>query len=208
MDLKNAAAVCLISLFSATLVVLIARMLDSQAASQIEPQLASIAKDIHAIRKQGGFAAAPSGTSAADNGFVVYYFHSNKRCETCRAIESQAREVLYADFAPQLDREEIAWEVLNFQKPSGKKLAEKFDVKDPVVVLAKVEDGEITTFKRLDNCMMLANDSDKGALTKYLREEMHKTLPAAKPSPAVEKKPAAGKEELPSQGPPNIPIPK
>ena len=44
MELKNAVAVCLISLVSATLVVLIARSLDNQAASRLEPQLAQIAE--------------------------------------------------------------------------------------------------------------------------------------------------------------------
>ena len=58
MELKNAAAVCLISLFSATLVVLIARALDSQAASRLEPQLASIVEELQAIRKQGGIPTA------------------------------------------------------------------------------------------------------------------------------------------------------
>ena len=46
MELKNAVAVCLISLFSATLVVLIARSFDSQAASQLQPQLASIVEEL------------------------------------------------------------------------------------------------------------------------------------------------------------------
>jgi len=42
MELKNAVTVCLISLFSATLVMLIARALDLQAANRLEPQLAKI----------------------------------------------------------------------------------------------------------------------------------------------------------------------
>ena len=46
MELKNALAICLISLFSATLVVLIARSLDSAAASRLEPQLAKIAEEL------------------------------------------------------------------------------------------------------------------------------------------------------------------
>ena len=95
MELKNAVAVCLISLFSATLVVLIARALDSQAASRLEPQLASIVEELQAIRKQGGIAASP-GTAAdaetAADGLVVYYFHSNTRCPTCQSIESQAKD--------------------------------------------------------------------------------------------------------------------
>lgn len=39
MELKNAVAVSLISLVSAVRVVLIARVLDNQAASRLEPQL-------------------------------------------------------------------------------------------------------------------------------------------------------------------------
>ena len=74
MELKNAVAVCLISLFSATLVVLIARALDSQAASRLEPQLAKIVDELQAIRKQGGIAASPgnaSNTETAADGLVV-----------------------------------------------------------------------------------------------------------------------------------------
>lgn len=50
MELKNAVAVCLISFFSATLVVLIARSLDNQAASRLEPRLTQIAEELHALR--------------------------------------------------------------------------------------------------------------------------------------------------------------
>ena len=97
MELKNAVAVCLISLFSATLVVLIARSLDSQAASRLEPQLASIVEELQALRKQGGIAASPGAAANAEtaaDGLVVYYFHSNTRCPTCQSIESQAKETV------------------------------------------------------------------------------------------------------------------
>ena len=56
MDLKNATAVCLISFVSAALVVLVARALDLQAASKVEPQLAKIAAELQALRSQGGIA--------------------------------------------------------------------------------------------------------------------------------------------------------
>ena len=105
MELKNAVAVCLISLFSATLVVLVARALDSQAASRLEPQLASIVEELQAIRKQGGIAASPGTASNAEtaaDGLVVYYFHSNTRCPTCQSIESQAKDTVQTDFAAQL----------------------------------------------------------------------------------------------------------
>ena len=57
MELKNALTVCLISLFSATLVLLIARALDLQAAARLEPQLTRIVEELEGLRQQGGIAA-------------------------------------------------------------------------------------------------------------------------------------------------------
>ena len=128
MDLKNAAAVCLISLFSATLVVLIARSLDSQAASRLEPQLASIVEELRALRGQGGLAAAPGAPTKAEtvsDGLVVYYFHSNIRCPTCRSIESQAQETVQTHFASQLGNGEVIWKIVNYEQPAAKPLADQ-----------------------------------------------------------------------------------
>ena len=126
MDLKNAVAVCLISLFSATLVVLIARSLDSQAASRLEPQLASIVEELRALRGQGGIAAAPGAPTKVEtvsDGLVVYYFHGNIRCPTCRSIESQAQETVQTHFASQLSNGEVVWKIVNYEQPAAKPLA-------------------------------------------------------------------------------------
>ena len=127
MELKNALTVCLISLFSATLVVLIARSLDSQAAARLEPQLARIATELEALRSAGGIATAPSAAprdALLRDGLIVYYFHGNQRCPTCRAIEAQSYETVHADFAAQLERGELIWEILNYDESSGKELGE------------------------------------------------------------------------------------
>ncbi|NQU23765.1 MAG: hypothetical protein HQ567_20990, partial [Candidatus Nealsonbacteria bacterium] len=142
MDMKNAAAVCLISFFSATLVVLIARALDLQAAAQVESQLAAIVEELQAIRKQGRIAAAPDGAADVQpvgDGLMVYYFHGNQRCPTCESIESQSHETVQSDFAAQLAGGEVVWKILNYDKPACKKLAAQFEVSDPVVVLARMK---------------------------------------------------------------------
>ena len=88
MNFKNTVAVCLISLFSATLVLLIARALDLQAASRLEPQLKRIAKELELLRKQGGIAPGSGGAAegeSVDDGLMVYYFHG-VRCPNCRRM--------------------------------------------------------------------------------------------------------------------------
>ena len=176
MDLKHAAAVCLIAFFSATLVVLIARALDLQAASRLEPQLARIVEELEAIRKQG-LIAAPAGAAAGEvfrDGLVVYYFHGNTRCPTCQAIESQAYEVVHGDFARQLQSGTLAWKILNYENSSAAGLAEKFEIIMPVVVLARMEGGEIKAWSRLDQVWALVGDQP--AFAAFVRDEIGRML--------------------------------
>jgi hypothetical protein len=180
MDLKNATAVCLISLFSATLVLLIARTLDLQAASRLEPQLARIVAELEAIRKQGGGAAAPGGVFPGEpvaDGLVVYYFHGNVRCPTCRAIESQSYETVHSEFASPLARGEVVWKIVNYEQPEGAELAEKFEVHLAVVVLARKKAGQIEQWKRLDQVWALVGD--KRAFQQFLGDEIRQMLPRA-----------------------------
>lgn len=179
MELKNAVAVCLITLFSATLVVLIARSLDSQAAARLEPQLARIVEELQAIRSGGGLAASPgasrSGESPRD-GLVVYYFHGSTRCPTCESIETQAHATLQSDFAPQLESGEVAWKTLNYAESSATDLAAKFDIQMPVVVLARTSSGEITDWKRLDQVWGLVGN--RPAFAEFIRQEIRAMLPS------------------------------
>jgi hypothetical protein len=175
-DLKNAAAVCLISLFSATLVVLIARWLDVQAAGRIEPQLAQIAEELQAIRAAGGGVAAsnPAAAPESDDALMVYYFHG-VRCPTCRAAEAVAHETLQTEYAPELARGEIVWRVLDYlEDPKGEALARDFDVSQATVVLARMKDGRIDAWNRLDRVLALAGD--RPALAAYVEEEVEAML--------------------------------
>ena len=217
MELKHAVAVCLIALFSATVVVLIARSLDSQAASRLEPHLARIVEELEAIRASGGIAtysAATAKDQSLRDGLIVYYFHGNTRCPTCRAIESQAHETVQADFAQQLESGEMVWKTLNYEEPAASELAKKFEIQVPVVVLARQKKGQIEDWDRLDQVWGLVGD--KSAFAEYIRTEIsqrlsdsHQLSTVAEPGdgPAI---PVPGSEmdELPIPArPAEIPIP-
>lgn len=215
MELKNAVAVCLISLFSATLVVLIARALDSQAASRLEPQLANIVEELRALRSQGAITRTPGASSTSEtiaDGLVVYYFHGNIRCPTCRSIESQAYETVKNSFASQWSRGEVAWKIVNYETPAAKPLATKFDIQMPVVVLARMKDGRMQDWKRLDEVWAIVGD--KPAFAKFVRGEIERMLAFEKPGQSVTGKTAGPAIPAPSagraaaKGTPAIPIPQ
>ena len=200
MELKNAVTTCLIALFSATLVLLIARSLDIQAASQLEPQLKKIAEELEAIRKSGGFAAASGegiARRATDDALMVYYFHG-VRCPTCRAAEANAHETLTSAYASQLKDGKVVWKVLDYMNdPKAKEMAVNFGVATATIVLVKMKDGEIDVWNRLDQVLSLAND--KPALGQYLQTKIQAMLKSTPPdTPTV--------PEVPT--PTDIPLPE
>ena len=139
--------------------------------------------------------ATPTKAETVSDGLVVYYFHSNIRCPTCRSIESQAQETVQTHFASQLSNGEVIWKIVNYEQPAAKPLATKFEIQMPVVVLAKMKDGQIENWKRLDEVWAMVGD--KPAFTKYVRGEIERML-----SPG--KKPEAATAQTPG---PTIPIP-
>ena len=174
MELKKAATVCFIALFAATLVVLIARALDIQAASKIQPELQKIAMELEAIRRQvsGGAGILTGGDSPADlsDGVIVYYAHSNTRCPTCEKIESQAHEALDSGFAEALKAGSIRWELVNYEEAAGKRFVDDYGVQMPTVVLIRIKDGKAADWRRLDKVWGLVGD--KGAFIDYVQAEI------------------------------------
>jgi hypothetical protein len=208
MELKNAVAVCLIAMFSAGLVVLIARSLDLQAASQLEPQLERIADELQAIRKGGRVAAAPDGVAAEeslDDGLVVYYLHGNMRCPTCRSIESQTQEAVQSDFGQQLDAGEVVWKVMNYEQPAGTALGKKFEVIQPVVVLARMQAGQVADWRRLDQVWALVGDPP--AFREYVRGEIAAMLATDEEKPAAADGANAPAIPTPDAAPGDMPVP-
>jgi len=213
MELKNAVAVCLIALFSATLVVLIARSLDAHGAAKLEPKLDAIVAELRAIRQGGGSPATDTAEAAAlDKGLIVYYFHGSQRCPTCQAIESQSRETVETDFAEELKSDDLAWKILDYESPSVAELTKRFEIVMPVVVLARMKDGRIDDWRRLDRVWAL--HGDKTAFRDYLRGQIQEMLvPASKQqTPATAAPsipfPATPSEPAPELPPQELPLPQ
>ncbi len=211
MELKNALSVCLISLFAATLVVLIARGLDSQAAARLEPQLAAIVQELQAIRTQGGIALSPGearSAPAAQDGLVVYYFHGNVRCPTCRAIEAYAKETVESRFADELKAGKLVWKVANYEQPAGAEFKKQFAIEVPVVVLARMQGGQLRDWRRLDEVWGLTDDRP-GFLAfvgKQIGEMLADKASASAP-PATPENPSPPHAAVLPAVPPTLPIP-
>ena len=101
---------------------------------------------------------------------VVYYFHTNKRCDKCKTIEAYTKGVLDADFADRLANGRMVWRMVNLDEPANKHFEEEFELKFGTVVLAEKVNSDVQAFWRLDEVWKLTED--KPAFEAFVREEI------------------------------------
>lgn len=99
-------------------------------------------------------------TTAVINEVIhVYYMHATFRCVTCNTIEKMTKDLLNGKFAREMQKNEIIFSEVNFQK--DEKLAKAFDVLSSCVVVAKEKDGNAIEYKRLDEVWTLISKPDE-----------------------------------------------
>jgi len=100
---------------------------------------------------------------------VVYYMHSTFRCTTCNTIEKMTWELLNRTYSQELVSGQIQWEEEDFLE--NERLAKEFGVTASCVVVARVDDGRVLDFKRLDDVWTMMKESV--AFDKYISDAIN-----------------------------------
>ncbi len=112
-----------------------------------------------------GGALAGDGTSpaaaSADAETIVYYFHGNARCATCKTIEAYADEAVHAAFAGELEDGALEWRVVNIDEPENRHFIQDFELVTRSVVLAEYHGGKVVRFESLDKVWQLVRDKER-----------------------------------------------
>jgi hypothetical protein len=115
-------------------------------------------------------AALPAGQMAETVN--VYYMHATFRCITCNMIEKMTKQLLESKYIKEMQDGSILFSEVNFQK--NEQLAKQFDVLSSCVVVARVKDGKITVFERLDKVWELMSKPDE--FNAYVSSAIDKVL--------------------------------
>ena len=89
----------------------------------------------------------------------MYYMHATFRCVTCNTIEKLTKQFLESKYKKQMQNGTIIFSAVDFQE--NELLAKQFDVISSCVVVAKIKDGKITCFERLDKVWELISKPDE-----------------------------------------------
>ena len=115
---------------------------------------------------------AVSSASAENSTTVIaYYFHPSIRCHTCLAIEADAERAIKNNFPQQIAKESLVWMPVNLDDPVGEDFKKQFDVSGSTLVIAKMQDGKVTEFKKLEKVWQLVGDNQ--AFSEYVTGEIN-----------------------------------
>jgi hypothetical protein len=101
---------------------------------------------------------------------IVYYFHTTRRCETCRNFEAYTQELLKDYFPFELEKGTIVFRVVNTDLSENRHFIDEYQLITKSVVLADVREGKQVRWKNLARIWELAHDKD--AFVKYVRGEI------------------------------------
>lgn len=104
------------------------------------------------------------------NKTIVYYFHGNQRCKTCKKIESLTKNILEEDFTAQLKDGSMVLRVVNVDLSENEHFVTDYELAIRSVVISKIEGGKETKWRRLDKVWQLVHDEP--AFTDYLHKEI------------------------------------
>ncbi len=86
-----------------------------------------------------------------DDGVTVYYFHRTIRCETCLKAEAFADTLVHTELAPEGERRELAWIVLNIDEERYAPVAEAYDVGPFALVISARSEGDEFYWKNVES---------------------------------------------------------
>lgn len=113
----------------------------------------------------------------SDSKVVVYYFHGNTRCFTCRAIENFSRAAVGNGFTDELQKGRLEFLAVNIEEPANEHFVQDYQLVTRSLVLVRYTDGKQEKWKNLDRVWELVRDND--AFARYVQTETKQFLGGA-----------------------------
>lgn len=107
---------------------------------------------------------------------IAFYFHTTKRCASCRKIEAYSKEAIATAFADELESGILEYRPVNTDEKENRHFIADFQLYTKSLILAEYTGGERERWKNLDKVWRLLKDKD--AFQGYVRDEVRAFLEA------------------------------
>ena len=113
---------------------------------------------------------AEETSTATGPKVVVYYFHGDVRCHTCRKIEKLTTDTIHLYFKDQIQNGTLALKVVNVDQEPNQHFTNDYQLYTRSVIVSDISKGSETRWKNLQRVWELIHD-DK-AYQAYVRKEI------------------------------------
>ena len=111
---------------------------------------------------------------ASEKNVIVYYFHGNMRCMTCRKIEAYTNKAIQTGFPDALNKGRLELRVVNVDEPDNEHFVKDYQIVTRSVVIAEFEGSEQKRWKNLEQVWHLVGDEH--TFLKYIQNETGRYL--------------------------------
>lgn len=105
---------------------------------------------------------------------VVYYFHGNFRCVSCRKLEAVSQQAVMDGFPQELKQGDLEWRVVNVERSGNVHFVADYRLYSKSLVVVRFRNGQQTDYKNLMNAWELLQDDE--ALKKYVQSEVKASM--------------------------------
>lgn len=116
-----------------------------------------------------------SDKSNINEKVIVYYFHGNFRCPTCRAIEQYSKEAVQSAFQADLEKGKIEFRSVNVEEPQNEHFINDFQLTTRCVVVEWNVNGKAQDWKRLEKVWDLVH-GNKENFYDYIQENVRQYI--------------------------------
>lgn len=113
-------------------------------------------------------------SSGSDRRVVVYYFHGDTRCNTCRTIESYTKEAINTDYSKELESGRLEWRVVNVEDAGNEHFIDDYELSTRTVVLSELSNGQEVRWTKLERVWQLVRNKEE--FVAYINENTGKYL--------------------------------
>ena len=108
-------------------------------------------------------------TTASPHRVIAYYFHTTKRCVSCRKIEAYSQEAIETGFPEDLKSGRLVWRVVNIEEKGNEHFVKDYQLYTKSLILVDERDGKQAAWKNLPKVWEYLND--KAKFVHYVQEE-------------------------------------
>jgi hypothetical protein len=101
---------------------------------------------------------------------VVYYFHGNFRCVTCKKLEQYSQDAVAQNFGSEVSSGRVVFKEVNVDEKANQHFVKKYGLYTKSLVLSLVKDGKEVKNKNLSKIWELVGNKDK--YFKYVKDEI------------------------------------